>query len=54
MAKSDVARFELLKQVMRERFGDPAKLEREREQQPRVIPTDAQLRRQEVLRDLPS
>jgi hypothetical protein len=53
MANVDLTRFELLKTVMRERFGDPATLERER-RQPVMPPSDEQLRRQEVLRSIRS
>jgi hypothetical protein len=51
---SDVSKFELRKQIMLERFGNPETLASEREAQPRPIPTDAQLRRQEVLRSIRS
>jgi hypothetical protein len=51
---SELTKFELRKLVMLERFGDPATLARERDARPRPVPTDAQLRRQEVLRNIPS
>jgi hypothetical protein len=52
MANVDLTRFDLLKRVMTERFGDPRTIETERH--PKVSASPEQLKRQEVLRDMRS